>query len=80
MFRFRKQPSATPRGPVEYLVVGLGNPGKKYENTRHNAGFAALDVLAERHGDADEAAEIQSSVRRCVPGGRRVLLLKPQTF
>ncbi len=80
MFRFRKQPSATPRGPVEYLVVGLGNPGKKYENTRHNAGFAALDVLAERHGVRMKQLKFKALCGDASLGGRRVLLLKPQTF
>ena len=80
MFRFRKQPSATPRGPVEYLVVGLGNPGKKYENTRHNAGFAALDVLAERHGVRMKQLKFKALCGDASLGGRRVLLLKPLTF
>ena len=45
---FNKKEYAT--GSIEYIVVGLGNPGKQYENTRHNAGFISLDYIADKLG------------------------------
>jgi peptidyl-tRNA hydrolase, PTH1 family len=63
------------------MLVGLGNPGPEYEQTRHNAGFWLVDLLAERHGgrfraERKFAAEL-ASIR--IEGGE-ILLLKPQTF
>ena len=69
-----------PSGPVEYLIVGLGNPGKKYEGTRHNAGFMALDVLAARCGAQVSRAKFHGLCGGAEVGGRRALLLKPATF
>ena len=67
-------------GPVEWLVVGLGNPGSKYENTRHNAGFLALDRIAEKTGARIDRLKFKSLCGEAAIGGKKVLLLKPSTF
>ena len=69
-----------PAGPVEYMVVGLGNPGPKYEGTRHNAGFMALDLLAGKAGARVDKLKFRSSLGDCMLSGKRVLLMKPSTF
>ncbi|MDZ4232106.1 MAG: aminoacyl-tRNA hydrolase, partial [Candidatus Pacearchaeota archaeon] len=66
------------------IIVGLGNPGKKYEQTRHNAGFLALDMLA-RHWQCDEWRQDKKSgslLAECARPGLKqpILLVKPQTF
>jgi len=72
--------AAAPAGPVEYIIVGLGNPGKKYDGTRHNTGFMALDALAQALGARVETLRFKSLCGDAVIGGKRVLLLKPGTF
>ncbi|HJB97297.1 MAG TPA: aminoacyl-tRNA hydrolase [Candidatus Acutalibacter pullicola] len=68
-------------GPVEFLLVGLGNPGKQYENTRHNAGFMAVDRIAEKqHAAPLKRIKFKGTVGECSLGGKRVLLLKPSTY
>ncbi len=67
-------------GPVEYLVVGLGNPGSQYETTRHNAGFLAIDFLAERYGIRVNNAKFKALVGDGMIAGKRALLMKPQTY
>jgi PTH1 family peptidyl-tRNA hydrolase len=62
------------------VIIGLGNPGNKYENTRHNVGFSAIDVISVKHG-----IKIDRLKHRALTGdgsikGERVLLVKPQTF
>ena len=69
-----------PAGPVEYLIVGLGNPGPKYNGTRHNTGFMALDALAQKLGVRVEKLQFKSLTGDAVIAGKRVLLLKPGTF
>jgi PTH1 family peptidyl-tRNA hydrolase len=66
--------------PVTHLIVGLGNPGDKYYNTRHNAGFLMMDYIAERSGIRVDRAKYKALVGDGDLGGRRVLLMKPQTF
>jgi PTH1 family peptidyl-tRNA hydrolase len=62
------------------LFVGLGNPGSSYARHRHNVGFMALDRIAERHGFAPWKKRFHGLVTDGPIGGRRVLLLKPQTY
>ncbi|MDD2994119.1 MAG: aminoacyl-tRNA hydrolase [Pygmaiobacter sp.] len=66
--------------PLDFLVVGLGNPGRKYEESHHNAGFMALDSLAERLGARVTRAKFDALTGAAVLAGKKVLLLKPQTF
>ncbi len=72
--------SADPVGPVEYIIVGLGNPGSKYDGTRHNAGFMALDYIAEKAGATMERVKFKGLCGFAKLGGKKVLLLKPSTF
>ena len=67
-------------GPVERLLVGLGNPGAIYQGTRHNIGFEALDALAEEAGARVDRLKFQALCGDAMVGGRRVLLMKPSTF
>jgi len=64
------------------LIVGLGNPGDKYKNTRHNAGFMAIDRLAEAFGfdDFKNADKFKAQVTEGLISGEKVILAKPQTF
>lgn len=62
------------------LVVGLGNPGRRYQGTRHNIGFEVLANLARRFGSGGARSSFQAEVADAVLAGQRVLLLEPQTF
>ena len=63
-----------------FVIVGLGNPGKKYENTRHNAGFIALDALAEKYGISITEKKHKALCGTGVIEGNKVVLIKPQTY
>ena len=63
-----------------WLIVGLGNPGKDYERTRHNAGFRAIDILADKLGCRIDKGKFQGLYGQTVYGGKKVYLLKPQTY
>ena len=68
------------RSNETWLIVGLGNPGREYEKTRHNAGFRALDILADKLGCKVDKAKFQGLYGQVNHKGRKLLLLKPQTF
>ncbi len=63
-----------------WLIVGLGNPGREYERTRHNCGFRALDALAEKLGCKIDKGKFQGLYGQTSCNGKKLLLLKPQTF
>lgn len=63
-----------------HLIVGLGNPGKKYENTKHNAGFWVIDRLAELMGIPVDKKSCSSLLGMGMYEGKKVLLAKPQTY
>lgn len=63
-----------------FVIVGLGNPGKKYDNTRHNAGFISIDALAEKYGISMSEKKHKALCGTGVIEGNKVLLVKPQTF
>ncbi|MBQ2863824.1 MAG: aminoacyl-tRNA hydrolase [Clostridia bacterium] len=66
--------------PISYLVVGLGNPGSEYSSTRHNAGFIAIDCIARKSNCNINRAKFKGLCADTSIGGKRVLLLKPQTY
>ena len=72
---FKKQ-----SGTFGYLIVGLGNPGREYENTRHNAGFAAADALAEQFNLNWSKKKFDAIYGDCEIANTRVIVAKPQTY
>lgn len=65
---------------IEYIIVGLGNPGRQYENTRHNAGFIAMDYIADKLNVKINRIKFKSTVGEATISGKRCLLMKPSTF
>lgn len=65
---------------VDWLIVCLGNPGDKYENTRHNVGYMVGDALAERHNIPLQKVKFRALVNTITIGGSKALLMKPVTF
>ena len=63
-----------------YIIAGLGNPGREYEKTRHNTGFLALDALSKALGVRVNKPKFQGEVGVCEYKGKRLILLKPQTY
>ena len=65
---------------VQWLIVGLGNPGKEYENTRHNVGFRAIEIAAKTAGVKIDRLKFRALVRQTTVAGQKVLLVEPQTY
>lgn len=63
-----------------YCIVGLGNPGPKYEKTRHNAGFMCLDILSDRFGTGPKKKKFDAILQDAVIAGQRCILCWPQTY
>lgn len=72
--------SQNTRGKIEYVIAGLGNPGLEYENTRHNAGFIVLDMLAKQCGEEINRMQFKGRTADVMLGDKRCLLLKPTTY
>lgn len=67
-------------GKIEYIIVGLGNPGVSYENTRHNAGFIAVSRLEEKLGFKVDRHKFRALVGEVTVAEKRCLVMKPETF
>ena len=63
-----------------YIIVGLGNPTKEYDNTRHNIGFAAIDMLADKYGINVTEVKHKALLGKGVINGNKVILVKPMTY
>lgn len=68
------------KSTYDWLVAGLGNPGLQYENTRHNAGFMAVDAMADNLGFEFNKNKYDALIGECKIGDNRVLVIKPQTY
>ena len=79
LFKKIERPAA-PSVPVTHIIAGLGNIGAEYEKTRHNAGFMAIDALAQKYGVRIDRVKFHATVAEAMIGEHRVLLMKPTTF
>ena len=79
---FRKRPAAAPAfaGKPEYIIAGLGNPGREYEYSRHNAGFLCLDILCNKYGLKTDRLKYRALTCAALIDGKPCLVMRPQTF
>lgn len=77
---FKKNTAPTRAGAPEFLVVGLGNPDRKYAFTRHNAGFLCVDMLAQQYDFSVSKLKFKALLADANIAGHRCLVLKPQTY
>ena len=72
--------AAEPAGAVEYIIVGLGNPGTQYDGTRHNIGFMTVDALCDKYKLSCKKLRFKSLTCDAMIGGKRCLIMKPTTY
>ena len=80
LFKKISSENTASREPISHIVVGLGNPGAQYLHTRHNAGFLAIDYICKKYGATVNKSAHKGLVGEANVAGKRVLLVKPQTF
>lgn len=80
LFRQISGQSTTSSAPISWIIVGLGNPGEEYRNTRHNAGFLTVDAIAEHLGVHIDRMRFHALTAEAMLGDTKVLLLKPMTM
>lgn len=80
LFKKISSESAAKRPPINYIIAGLGNPGDKYYLTRHNAGFLAIDYMAQKYSIKVDRVKYKALCGEGTIAGKGVLLMKPQTM
>ena len=80
IFKQLEHKEPAPTGAVEYIIVGLGNPGTEYENTRHNIGFMTIDTLCEKYKLNCKKLKFKSLTCDAMISGKRCLIMKPSTY
>ncbi len=80
IFKKLESERSAPAGAVEYIIVGLGNPGTEYESTRHNIGFMTIDALCEKLGVKCKKLRFKSLTCDAMLSGKRCLIMKPTTY
>ena len=80
IFKQLENKEPAPTGAVEYIIVGLGNPGTEYENTRHNIGFMTIDTLCEKYKVSCKKLKFKSLTCDVMIAGKRCLIMKPGTY
>ena len=78
--KISKENTAKAKAPIEWLLVGLGNPGRDYVNTRHNAGFMAIDRIAKKKSTSPDRSRFKALTAECEIAGKGVLMMMPQTY
>jgi PTH1 family peptidyl-tRNA hydrolase len=68
------------KAPIDFIIVGLGNPGAQYEKTRHNTGFRAVDYISGRAGISVNRLKHMAKTGTGTIAGKKVLIMKPQTY